>query len=141
MKIVLNKPTLTRNDLEGVLDSLINDDLITGVTVKNFETRMSEIVNLKYSLAANSVTAAYHLIFRALEIDNNSEIIIPSFFCQAPLSALTMYSGKAVLVDNEKNSLQNSYNSFCTFNTNTRSSKYSTSIWRGNYQSTKNDAW
>ncbi len=105
MKIVLNKPTITRDDLEGVLDCLIKDELVAGSTVKNFESAIANLTEVKYSLAANSLTSAYHLAFTALQINNNSEVIIPSFFNHAPLSALQLCRGNAVLVDNDENSL------------------------------------
>lgn len=105
MSIVLSKPTITREDLESVLESLIHEELSTGSSVKNFEAAVAGITGHKYSLAVNSTTAAYHLAFRALEISEESEVIIPSYFSQAPLSALTLCRGKAVLSDNEDNSL------------------------------------
>ena len=42
MKIVSSKPTITRKDLEGVLECLINDELTTGNPVKAFENSISE---------------------------------------------------------------------------------------------------
>jgi len=105
MKIVSNRPTITRKELEAVLDSLINDELAAGESVKNFETGIAKMIGLKYSLSTSSLTAAYHLVFKALEIGDSDEVIMPSFFSQAPLSALSMTGGKAVLVDNEKDSL------------------------------------
>lgn len=105
MSIILNKPTITRDDLEGVLESLINDELSSGASVKNFEAAAAGLAGLKYSLAVNSLTSAYHLVFRALDIDEGSEVIIPSYFSQAPLSALSLCRGKAVIVDNDENSL------------------------------------
>ena len=105
MKIVSNRPTITRKELEAVLDSLINDELVAGESVKNFETGIAKMIGLKYSLSTSSLTAAYHLVFKALEIGDSDEVIMPSFFPQAPLTALSMTGGKAVLVDNDKDSL------------------------------------
>lgn len=105
MKIVSNKPTITRKELEAVLDCLINDELVAGESIKNFENSIAKMIGLKYSLSTSSLTAAYHLVFKALEIGETDEVIMPSFFSQAPLSALTMTGGKAVLVDNEKDSI------------------------------------
>jgi len=105
MKIVSNKPTITRKELEAVLDCLINDDLSAGDSVKNLESSLAKIIGLTYALSTNSLTSAYHLIFKALEIGESSEVIMPSFFTQAPLSALSMTGGKPVLLDSEKDSL------------------------------------
>ncbi|TFH40750.1 MAG: DegT/DnrJ/EryC1/StrS aminotransferase family protein [Chrysiogenales bacterium] len=105
MKIVSNRPTITRKELEAVLDCLINDELVAGESVKLFENSIAKMIGLKHSLATSSPTAAYHLIFKALEIGESDEVIIPTFFPQAPLSALSLTGGRAVLLDNDTNSL------------------------------------
>ena len=105
MKIVSNRPTITRKELEGVLDCLINEELTTGSPVKSFESALSELTGQKFCLAVNSLTAAYHLIFKALELGDGDEVIMPSYLSVAPLSALSLTGAKAVLVDCEENSL------------------------------------
>lgn len=98
------KPTITRKELESVLDCLINDKF-SGNTLKKFEQLISEATGIQYSLATNSLTSSYHLAFKCLEINEGDEVIIPSYFDIAPLSALSLSGGKAVLVDIEKGSL------------------------------------
>jgi len=105
MKILSSKPTITRKELEGVLDCLIHDELNTGSAVKNFETAVSEITDFKYPLAVNSLVSAYLLIFKALEVGAEDEIIIPSFFGNAVLGALKLTGGVPVIVDSEANSI------------------------------------
>jgi len=104
MSIVSNKPTITRKEMEGVLDCLVNGELISGDSVKSFESNMSSVVKLRFSLAVNSPTSAYHLIYKALEIGPGDEVIIPSFFELASLSALTLTGATATIVDIEENS-------------------------------------
>jgi perosamine synthetase len=105
MKIVSNKPTITRKELEAVLDCLINDELVAGDSVRTFESTMAHLIGLKHALAVNSLTAAYHLAFLALGIGPGDEVIMPSFFQRPALSALGMTGGKAVLVDSEKEAI------------------------------------
>ena len=105
MKIVSNKPTITRKELEGVLDCLINDDLSTGNIIKTFETSVSALTTQKYSLAVSSLTAAYILAFKALELDTQSEVIIPSLFDSGAINALTIIGAKPILIDCEENSI------------------------------------
>ncbi len=104
MPIEATKPTITRKELEGVLDCLINDELDKGAIIKNFEARLSELTGYKHVLAVNSLFAAYHLAFRALEIGPGAEVIIPSFFDTAPLGAISLTGASAVLADNEADS-------------------------------------
>lgn len=99
MKIVASKPTITRKELEGVLDCLIQDAIATGAIVKQFEQALGNLLGMKYALATNSVTAAYHCAFMALGISTGDEIIMPSFFPEAPLKACTMVGATPVLTD------------------------------------------
>ena len=105
MKILSNKPTITRKELEGVLDSLIHDELNNGGTVKAFEAALSEITGFKYPLAVNSLVSAYLLIFKALEIGSDDEVIIPSFFNNAAVSAIKLSGGIAKIVDSNDSSI------------------------------------
>jgi perosamine synthetase len=104
MNIASYKPTITRKELESVLDCLINDEFSKSA-VKNFESSLSTFIGVKYALATNSVTAAYHLAFTSLGISQGDEVIIPSYFEGSPLNALNLTGGTAVLVDTEEGSL------------------------------------
>jgi dTDP-4-amino-4,6-dideoxygalactose transaminase len=99
MKILSSKPTITRKELEGVLDCLIHDELNKGGPVKAFEAAVSEITEFKYPLAVNSLVSAYLLIFKALEIGPDDEVIIPSFFNNAAISAIKLSGGIAKIID------------------------------------------
>ncbi|HEY1407112.1 MAG TPA: DegT/DnrJ/EryC1/StrS aminotransferase family protein [Spirochaetota bacterium] len=105
MDIVSCKPTITRQDLEGVLDCLVNDELVKGNSVKVFENALSELSGYRHCTAVSSHTAAYHCAFKALEIGPDSEVIIPSYFPMAPMNALSITGGKAVIIDNADGSL------------------------------------
>lgn len=105
MKIVSSKPTITRKELEGVLDCMINDELNTGSPVKTFENALSELTSLKYPLAVNSLVSAYILIFRALEIKPEDEVVMPSFYVPAAISAMKLTGGIPVLADSSRNSI------------------------------------
>jgi len=102
MSIVSSRPTITRNELENVLDSLIKEELTGGNSVKTFESSLSELLQIKLSLAVNSLTSAYLLIFKALDIQPGDEIILPSYFSSAPLGAMTLLGAKAVPADIEE---------------------------------------
>ncbi len=108
MKIVSNKPTITRKELEGVLDCLINEELTSGSTVKSFESNIHSLVGLKYPLATNSLASAYYLVFHALGLQDGDEVILPSYITQDALSVLSVFKAKPVLVDNEENSIHTS---------------------------------
>ena len=48
MYIVSSKPTITRKELESVLDCLIDERLSTGTTVRDFELKISAQIQIKY---------------------------------------------------------------------------------------------
>ena len=104
MSIVSNKPTITRKEMEGVLDCLVNGELVSGNSIKSFENGISEMGKLRFSLAVNSPTSAYYLIYKALEIGSGDEVIIPSFFELPALAALTLTGAQPSIVDIEENS-------------------------------------
>ncbi|MDY6935805.1 MAG: DegT/DnrJ/EryC1/StrS aminotransferase family protein [Spirochaetota bacterium] len=110
MNIVINRPTITRKEIESMLDCLINEELVMGDAIKNFEKNISNLIGLNYSLATNSLSSAYHLSFEALDISEGDEVIMPSYFHLAPLSALSLTRGKVVLADIEKDSYSPSFN-------------------------------
>jgi dTDP-4-amino-4,6-dideoxygalactose transaminase len=103
MKIVASKPTITRKELEGVLDCLIQDNFASGSVVKQFEQALSTTIGIKYALATNSIFGAYHCIFAALGITAGDEVIIPSYFDAAPLKACHVVGAIPVLIDIAEN--------------------------------------
>jgi dTDP-4-amino-4,6-dideoxygalactose transaminase len=112
MSIVSNKPTITRKDLEGVLDCLINDELTSGTPVSQFEKSLSELTSYKFSLAVNSATAAYHLALKALNISKDDEVILPSYFNPAALNAIALVEATAVIIDIDDNSFISTVESY-----------------------------
>jgi dTDP-4-amino-4,6-dideoxygalactose transaminase len=109
MSIVHSKPTITRKELESVLDCLINDELTTGDAIKIFESELSALLGMQHSLATNSLTSVFHLCFKALNIQAGDEVIIPSYFSLAPLSALSLLNATPVLVDISESSFSPSF--------------------------------
>ncbi len=105
MSIVSSKPTITRKELESVLDCLISERLDPGEAVKNLEIEIANLTGVRHALAVNSLTSAYHLAFLAFDIRPGDEVIIPSYFDPAALSALRQAGGTPVLVDLAEGSL------------------------------------
>jgi len=105
MSIVSYRPTITRTELENVLDCLIKDELTGGSSVRHFESALAELIQIRTGLAVCSHTAAYHLVFEALEIKPGDEVIIPSYFSSAPLGAMKIMGIKPIPVDLEEGAL------------------------------------
>lgn len=99
MGILSSKPTITRKELEGVLDCMISDRLTGGETLRRFESLLTGLTGIKYTLALSSPTAAYLAAFRSMEIKAGDEIIMPSFFYGAPLNAALTLGAEPKLLD------------------------------------------
>ncbi len=68
--------------------------------VKEFETKFSQLSNVKYSIACSNGTAAIDLALRAINV-TDKEVIIPSNTFFATSVAVTNAGGKVKLVDIE----------------------------------------
>jgi dTDP-4-amino-4,6-dideoxygalactose transaminase len=102
---VYSKPTITRKELEGVLDCLINDELVHGDAVRLFEKALADALAQRFCVCTGSATAAWHLAYTALGVGAGDKVIIPSFFPLAPLNALKLTGAEVLLVDIETDTL------------------------------------
>ena len=79
------RPTLTKADIEAVLECLIDEKLSVGENTHTFEKLFSNTFSYKHpSLATYSLTSAYHLAFLALGLGEKDYIILDAL---SPLAA------------------------------------------------------
>lgn len=79
------KPTLSREDLKGVLECLVDEHLSTGEIVERFEKTFCHTFKIKHAISSNSLTSAYHLALLALGVKAGDSVLLSSY---APISAL-----------------------------------------------------
>lgn len=79
------KPTLSRDELQMVLDCLVEDQLYTGSIVERFEKEFKSTFQTKHAITTNSLTAAYHLSLLSLGVGEGDCVFLSTF---APLQAL-----------------------------------------------------
>jgi len=99
------RPTLSRNELKSVLESLVMEEVTFGQGVVNFERAFARTFDFQHAAAVDSYTSAFHLALLAAEVEKDDEIVVP---VSAPLSLLDAagYIGARVtLVDLAKDSL------------------------------------
>jgi len=94
-----SKPTISSKDISSVLKTLRAKQISQGPMVEKFEKSFSKYHNLKGSVALSSGTAAIHLSLLALGIQDEDEVIVPSFGCSALLNAVLYTGAKPVLAD------------------------------------------
>jgi perosamine synthetase len=96
-----SKPTIIEKKviLENIKKILNAEYLSENIFVEKFEQKVCRFFETKYAIAVSSGTSALHLALLALGVDENSEVIIPSFTCAALLNAILYIRVKPVIVD------------------------------------------
>jgi CDP-6-deoxy-D-xylo-4-hexulose-3-dehydrase len=99
----LMSDNISRDDINAVVDFLQQDPiprLTNGPKVKEFETKWSEWVGMKYSVMVNSGTAANELTMLALNyISGQGEIIVPPLTWVSDVNSVLFAGHTPVFVD------------------------------------------
>ncbi|MCW7473635.1 DegT/DnrJ/EryC1/StrS aminotransferase family protein [Leptospira levettii] len=98
------KPTLSREDLKGVLECLVEEHLSTGEIVERFEKTFCHTFKIKYAISSNSLTSAYHLALLALGVKAGDSVLLSSYSPISALDAIFLIQAKPVIVDLKRNS-------------------------------------
>lgn len=114
MKILHSSPTITYKDIKNVTKVLKSKHLEEGDFVKLFEDKLKNFVGRKFAISTTNGFSAIHLSLVALGVDENDEIIIPSYTCPALLNPVLIMGAKPVFADIEEDS----------FNISTKTIKY-----------------
>lgn len=93
-----NKPTITQEEMNAVLEALSNLELTIGTKVREFENTFSKYIGIR-AISLSSGTSALHLALIALGISKNDEVILPSYTCISVAFPVLYQQAKPVLVD------------------------------------------
>ncbi|MBE7437668.1 MAG: DegT/DnrJ/EryC1/StrS aminotransferase family protein [Spirochaetales bacterium] len=98
------RPTLSRQDLESVLDCLIHDNLNTGMVAGRLEKQVAQAMNFKQVTALNSLSAAYHMALLGLGIGPGDAVLLSVIAPVQAADAIRYCKATPVLVDIDQNS-------------------------------------
>ena len=102
-----NKPYISKNAYK-IIKLVIKSGYINYSTIsREVEHKLSNLLyqeSNKATLVING-TSALFLALRALNIENNDEVIIPSYTCTALLNAINLVGAKAIIVDVSRENL------------------------------------
>ena len=99
---------ISKKDKVEAIDSILSTYITMGTKVKNFETKFSKYINVKYGIMLNSGSSANLLIMFLLKYLNSNdiyfdnsktEIIIPAFTWSTSLFPIVQAGFKPVFVD------------------------------------------
>ena len=102
--IEAHRPSLSKMELESVLDCLINDQLGPGIVTQKFEKIFAGTFKYKHVLAVNSLAAAYHMAFLALELKPGERVLMSALSPVQAYDAVRYVGAEPVLVDVAQNS-------------------------------------
>jgi len=100
-----HKPSIEKEEIKEVVDSLKSGWLTTGPKVKRFEEEFKKFIGAKYALAVNSGTAALHLALAAIGLKEGDEVIVPTMTFTATAEVVTYFKAKPIFVDCEPDTL------------------------------------
>ena len=97
--IPYSKQSIGEEDLLAV-ERMMKDDFLTqGPQVSEFEKELAEWFGVKHAVACSSGTAALHLAYASLGIDENSIGIVPAVTFSATANALKYQGAKPIFCD------------------------------------------
>jgi perosamine synthetase len=98
-------PTIEKEEIEEVLDTLKSGWLTTGSKVKRFENEFAKYIGCKHAIAVNSCTAALHLALEAVGIKKGDEIITSPMTFAATSEVIHYFQAKVLFVDIEADTM------------------------------------
>ncbi|MBX7056904.1 MAG: DegT/DnrJ/EryC1/StrS aminotransferase family protein [Leptospirales bacterium] len=93
------RPSLSKQELESVLNCLIEDRLDQADITRRFERSFASSFAFKHALAVNSLAAAYHLAFLALELDQEDAVLMSALAPAPACDAARYCRATPVLID------------------------------------------
>lgn len=104
-KVPFSRPCFSDEDLNEITsrirEVLRSGWLTSGPFVQQFEEKFAEFIDVDYSVALNSCTAALHSILLALGIGKGDEVIVPSNTFVATVNAALYVGAKPVFADSD----------------------------------------
>lgn len=97
--IEAHRPTLTKQELESVLNCLIEDRLGQGDITRRFERTFANAFGYKHVLAVNSLAAAYHLAYLALDMQPGDPVVMSAIAPIQACDAVRYCGGEPWIVD------------------------------------------
>lgn len=97
--IRLTVPSIDETDLEGVSEVLKSGFLVQGAKVREFETRIAELVGVHYAVAVTNCTAALQLALLALNIKLGDKVAVTTYSWLSTANVIALCGAEPVFID------------------------------------------
>tara|TARA_B100000963_G_C22629391_1_gene674083 strand:+ start:11 stop:1159 length:1149 start_codon:yes stop_codon:yes gene_type:complete len=97
---------IDKKDLLAVQHSLKNEKITTGDYVERFEKKINKFLKCKYSVSCNSGTSALFLAFKAIDLNKNDKVIMPSINFISSYNIAKLFGAQIFLADVDKSTGQ-----------------------------------
>ena len=104
MKVPYFVPWITSRDKKLVNETLTQRWLTNGPNLQLFEKKIKKFIGTKYAVGVGNATQALHLTVKSLGIQENDEVLVPTFTFVATANSVIYSKAKPVLVDVEQDS-------------------------------------
>ncbi len=101
-KLTYGKQHVFNNSKKQIIKSLFNQTITQGNYLKIFEKKICEYLRVKNTLVCNSGTAALHMAFHAINLQEKDNILMPSVNFIAAFNMAKLFNAKIHLIDVDK---------------------------------------
>lgn len=101
MQIPFHKTHTTQDEIDEVVDSLKSGWLTMGPKTVKFEEEFNSYIGSENAISLNSATAALHLSLKAIGLQRDDEVIVPTNTFIATAEVVTYFDAVPVLCDIE----------------------------------------
>lgn len=98
-RIPYTRHTLTKPDVEAVVDALLSGTLTQGRELDRFESLLAKLTHSEHAIAFNTGTAAIHGALACLKLEPEDEVIIPTMTFCSIANMVELVGARFVLVD------------------------------------------
>jgi UDP-4-amino-4,6-dideoxy-N-acetyl-beta-L-altrosamine transaminase len=95
-------PSIGKEEIEEVIDSMQSGWLTTGPKTKQFEQDFCDFVGCKYAVAVNSATAGLHLAVEAVGIKEGDKVVTTPYTFTASAEIIRYMGADPIFVDIDK---------------------------------------
>lgn len=99
LRIPFYRPSIGREEIDEVVETLEGGWLTTGPKTKQFESEFARYLQQPYAVAVNSCTAALHLALEAVGLRAGQGVIVPTMTFAATAEVVRYLGARPILAD------------------------------------------